>query len=123
VKPELYEINNPDENSPLLFTTNFSLTYFTVAGDIENSKIPAYLQVIDTEGLSVMTAYAAGKLTPDMIVEALDASGAKDKIKHNNIIIPGMVARMSAKLKEKSGKEVLVGPRESSGLPKYLKGL
>jgi acetyl-CoA decarbonylase/synthase complex subunit gamma len=123
VKSELYEINNPDENSPLLFTTNFSLTYFTVAGDIENSKIPSYLQVIDTEGLSVMTAFAAGKLTADMVVEALDKSGAKDKIKHNNIIIPGMVARMSAKLKEKSGREVLVGPRESSGLPKYLKGL
>lgn len=123
VKPELYEINNPDENSPLLFTTNFSLTYFTVAGDIENSKIPAYLQVIDTEGLSVMTAFAAGKLTPEMVVDALDSSGAKEKIKHNNIIIPGMVARMSAKLKEKSGREVMVGPRESSGLPKYLKGL
>lgn len=123
VKPELYEINNPSENSPLLFTTNFSLTYFTVAGDIENSKIPSYLQVIDTEGLSVMTAFAAGKLTADMVVEALEKSGATQKIKHNKIIIPGMVARMSAKLNEKSGREVLVGPRESSGLPKYLKGL
>jgi acetyl-CoA decarbonylase/synthase complex subunit gamma len=121
VKPELYEINNPDENSPLMFTTNFSLTYFTVAGDIENSKIPSYLQVIDTEGLSVMTSYAAGKLTPDMIVEALDKSGAKEKIKHNKIIIPGMVARMSAKLNEKSGREIIVGPRESSGLGKFLK--
>jgi acetyl-CoA decarbonylase/synthase complex subunit gamma len=123
VKPELYEINNPDENSPLLFTTNFSLTYFTVAGDIENSKIPSFLQVVDTEGLSVMTAFAAGKLTPEMVVEALEKSGAKEKVKHNRIIIPGMVARMSAKLNEKSGREVLVGPRESSGLPKYLKGL
>ena len=106
-----------------MFTSNFSLTYFTVAGDIENSKIPSYLQVIDTEGLSVMTAYAAGKLTPDMVVEALEKSGANEKVKHNNLIIPGMVARMSAKLKEKSGKEVLVGPRESSGISKYLKGL
>lgn len=123
VKPELYEINNPNEDSPLMFTSNFSLTYFTVAGDIENSKIPSYLQVIDTEGLSVMTAYAAGKLTPDMVVEALEKSGANEKVKHNNLIIPGMVARMSAKLGEKSGKEVLVGPRESSGIPKYLKGL
>jgi acetyl-CoA decarbonylase/synthase complex subunit gamma len=123
VKPELYEINNPSDDSPLLFTTNFSLTYFTVAGDIENSKIPSYLQVIDTEGLSVMTAFAAGKLTADMVVEALEKSGATQKIKHNKIIIPGMVARMSAKLNEKSGREVLVGPRESSGLPKYLKGL
>ncbi len=125
VKPELYEINNPTEDSPLLFTTNFSLTYFTVAGagDIENSKIPSYLQVVDTEGLSVMTAFAAGKLTADMVVEALEKSGATAKIKHNKIIIPGMIARMSAKLNEKSGREVLVGPRESSGLPKYLKAL
>lgn len=123
VKPELYEINNPNENSPLLFTTNFSLTYFTVAGDIENSKIPSFLQVVDTEGLSVMTAFAAGKLTPEMVVEALEKSGAKEKIKHNRIIIPGMVARMSSKLNEKSGREILVGPRESSGIPKYLKGL
>lgn len=123
VKPELYEINNPDENAPLLFTTNFSLTYFTVAGDIENSKVPSYLQVVDTEGLSVMTSFAAGKLTPEMVVEALEKSGAKDKVKHNKIIIPGMLARMTIKLKEKSGREVLVGPRESSGLPKYLKGL
>ncbi|UCF09056.1 MAG: acetyl-CoA decarbonylase/synthase complex subunit gamma [Thermoplasmata archaeon] len=123
VKPELYEINSPDENSPLLFTTNFSLTYFTVAGDIENSKIGSFLQVVDTEGLSVMTAFAAGKLTADSVVEALEKSGAKDKIKHNKIIIPGMVARMSAKLNEKSGREVLVGPRESSGIPKYLKSL
>jgi acetyl-CoA decarbonylase/synthase complex subunit gamma len=123
VKPELYEINNPTEDSPLMVTTNFSLTYFTVAGDIENSKIPSYLQVVDTEGLSVMTAFAAGKLTADMVVEALEKSGATAKIKHNKIIIPGMIARMSAKLNEKSGREVLVGPRESSGLPKYLKTL
>jgi acetyl-CoA decarbonylase/synthase complex subunit gamma len=123
VKPELYEINNPTEDSPLMVTTNFSLTYFTVAGDIENSKIPSYLQVVDTEGLSVMTAFAAGKLTADMVVEALEKSGATEKIKHKKIIIPGMIARMSAKLNEKSGREVLVGPRESSGLPKYLKSL
>jgi acetyl-CoA decarbonylase/synthase complex subunit gamma len=123
VKPELYEINNPTDDSPLLFTTNFSLTYFTVAGDIENSKIGSYLQVVDTEGLSVMTAFAAGKLTADSIVEALEKSGANDKIKHKKIIIPGMVARMSVKLNEKSGREVIVGPRESSGIPKFLKGL
>jgi acetyl-CoA decarbonylase/synthase complex subunit gamma len=123
VKPELYEINNPDESSPLMVTTNFSLTYFTVAGDIENSKIPSFLQVVDTEGLSVMTSFAAGKLTPEMVVEALEKSGAKEKIKHNKIIIPGMLARMTAKLQEKSGKEVIVGPRESSGIPKFLRGL
>lgn len=123
VKQDLYSINNPDENSPLLFTTNFSLTYFTVQGDIESSKVPSWLQVVNTEGLSVMTAFAADKLTPDMVIKALEESSAGDKIKHNNLIIPGMVARMSGKLNEKSGKEIIVGPRDSSKLPKFLKEL
>ncbi|MDH7508432.1 MAG: acetyl-CoA decarbonylase/synthase complex subunit gamma [Methanomassiliicoccales archaeon] len=123
VKPDLYAINNPDEKSPLLFTTNFSLTYFTVVGDIEKSKIPVWLQVIDTEGLSVMTAFAAGKLTPEMVAKALEASGAKNKSKRGEIIIPGMVARMSSKLQELTGLKVIVGPKESNGLPKLLKSL
>ena len=123
VKQDLYPINNPDENAPLLFTTNFSLTYFTVQGDIEGSKVPSWLQVVNTEGLSVMTAFAADKLTPDLVIKALEDSGVSEKIKHNKLIIPGMVARMSGKLNEKSGKEVIVGPRDSSQLPKFLKEL
>ena len=121
VKPELYEINNPDDTAPLMFTTNFSLTYFTVQSDIEASKVPAFLQVVDTEGLSVMTSFAADKLTPKMVVEALEKTGAKDKIKHNKIIIPGMVSRMSGKLEEESGMNIEVGPRDSAALPKFLK--
>ena len=123
VKQDLYAINNPDENSPLLFTTNFSLTYFTVQGDIEGSKVPSWLQVVNTEGLSVMTAFAADKLSPDLVLSAMDESKAFDKIKHNKIIIPGMVSRMSGKLNEKSGREIIVGPRDSSKLPKFLKEL
>ncbi len=123
VKQDLYAINNPDENSPLLFTTNFSLTYFTVQGDIESSKVPSWLQVVNTEGLSVMTAFAADKLTPEMVIKALEDSGASSKINHNKLIIPGMVARMSGKLNEKSGKEIIVGPRDSAKLPKFLKEL
>jgi acetyl-CoA decarbonylase/synthase complex subunit gamma len=119
----IYDINGPDDNSPLMFTTNFSLTYFTVRGDIEGSKIPAWLLVVNTEGLSVMTAFAADKLTADQIVKVMEEQGVKDKIKHNNLIIPGMVARMSGKLNELSGREIMVGPRESSGLGKYLKSL
>jgi acetyl-CoA decarbonylase/synthase complex subunit gamma len=123
VKPDLYPINNPDERSPVVFTTNFSLTYFTVMGDIEKSKMPAWLQVVDTEGLSVMTAYAAGKLTPDTVAKALESSGAKDKSKRGEIIIPGMVSRMSTKLQEITGLKVIVGPKESSALPKFMKNL
>ncbi|OPY33092.1 MAG: Acetyl-CoA decarbonylase/synthase complex subunit gamma [Methanomassiliicoccales archaeon PtaU1.Bin124] len=123
VKPDLYPVNNPDEKAPIMFTTNFSLTYFTVLADAEKSKIPVWLQVVDTEGLSVLTAYAAGKLTADGVNKALEKSGAKTKSKTGTIIVPGMVARMAAKLQETTGLKAIVGPKESSGLPKFLKGL
>jgi acetyl-CoA decarbonylase/synthase complex subunit gamma len=123
VKPGLYPIGNPTENSPILFTTNFSLTYFTVLGDIDKSKVPVWLQVVDCEGLSVLTAFAAGKLTSEGVVHDLDKSDARTKSKKNVLIIPGMVARMSPKLTELTGMKVIVGPKESSGLPKMLKSL
>jgi acetyl-CoA decarbonylase/synthase complex subunit gamma len=123
VKPDLYPVNNPNESSPLLFTTNFSLTYFTVVGDIEKSRMPAWLQVVDTEGLSVMTAFAAGKLTPEIVAKALEASGAKEKSKRGDIIVPGMLARMSGRLHEITGLKAIIGPKESSGLPKFMKNL
>jgi acetyl-CoA decarbonylase/synthase complex subunit gamma len=123
VKPDIYPIGNPSEDSPLMFTTNFSLTYFTVVGDIEKSKMPVWLQVVDTEGLSVMTAFAAGKLTPESVAKALSDSGAYEKSKSGKIIIPGMVTRMSGKLEELTELDVIVGPRESSGIPKLLKSL
>jgi acetyl-CoA decarbonylase/synthase complex subunit gamma len=122
VKEGLYPINDPDANSPILFTTNFSLTYFTVASDIERSRVPVWLQVVDTEGLSVLTAYSAGKLTVDQVIKALEASGARER-GSDVLIMPGMVARMSGKLQEASGMKVIVGPRESSGLPRMLKDL
>ncbi|NYT10956.1 MAG: acetyl-CoA decarbonylase/synthase complex subunit gamma [Methanomassiliicoccales archaeon] len=123
VKPDIYPINNPGEDAPLMFTTNFSLTYFTVMGDIEKSKVPVWLQVVDTEGLSVMTAFAAGKLTPETVAKALSDSDAYQKSKNGKIIIPGMVTRMSGKLEELTDLKVVVGPRESSGIPKLLKSL
>lgn len=121
VKPGVYEILKPNENSPLMITTNFSLTYFTVSGDVENSKVPSWLMVVDSEGLSVLTAFAAGKLTAELVAKNLDESGIKQKVKHRKIIIPGMIARMSGKLKELTSWEVVVGPRESSGLPVFLR--
>jgi acetyl-CoA decarbonylase/synthase, CODH/ACS complex subunit gamma len=123
VKPDLYPVNNPGENAPVLFTTNFSLTYFTVLADIEKSKVPVWLQVVDTEGLSVLTAFAAGKLSAEHVQKALEKSGAKSRFKAGTLIIPGMVARLAPKLGEVTGMKVLVGPKESSGLPKFLKGL
>ena len=118
----IYEINNPDENSPVLITSNFSLTYFIVSGEMENSKIPSYLLVKDTEGLSVMTAWAAGKFVADAIGPFVKKSGIEDKVKHRKLISPGYAASESGGLEEElPGWEILVGPREGSLIPAYLK--
>ncbi len=118
----IYEINNPDENSPVLITSNFSLTYFIVSGEMENSKVPSYLLVKDTEGLSVMTAWAAGKFVADAIGPFVKKSGIEDKVKHRKLVIPGYAAAESGGLEEELPDwEILVGPREGSLIPAYLK--
>jgi acetyl-CoA decarbonylase/synthase complex subunit gamma len=123
VKAGLYTVGEPTERSPVMFTTNFSLTYFTVRADIEKSKIPAWLLVVDTEGQSVMTAFAAGKLTPESVAKAIETEKVKEKSKRNEIVIPGMVSRMSGKLNELTEMKVVVGSRESSGIPKMMRSL
>ncbi len=119
----IYPINNPDENSPILVTCNFSLTYFIVAGEIESSRVPAWLCVQDTEGLSVMTAWAAGKFSGESVGQFINKCGIKDKVNHKKIVIPGYAAGISGELEEElPGWSVMVGPREASQIPKYLKG-
>jgi acetyl-CoA decarbonylase/synthase, CODH/ACS complex subunit gamma len=121
-KEGIYEIGGPNENSPVLITSNFSLTYFIVSGEIENSKVPAYLLVKDTEGLSVMTAWAAGKFVADVIAPFVKKSGIADKIKHHTLIIPGYSAQESGGLEEElPGWKIEVGPREAAHIPAYLK--
>jgi len=121
-KEGIYEIGNPDENSPVLITSNFSLTYFIVSGEIESSRVPSYLLVKDTEGLSVMTAWAAGKFVSDVIAPFVKKCGIVDKVKHRKLIIPGYAAAESGGLEEELGDwEVQVGPREGSNIPAYLK--
>ena len=121
VEAKLYAVGSVNEKSPLLVTTNFSLTYYTVQGDVEASRIPCFIGVIDTEGTSVLTAWASEKLTVEKVVKFLNSEEVKDRISHNKVVVPGYVAVMSGKLEDESGWQVLVGPRESSGIPKYLK--
>ncbi|MCL5884179.1 MAG: acetyl-CoA decarbonylase/synthase complex subunit gamma [Deltaproteobacteria bacterium] len=123
VEPGPYPIGKPDASSPVLVTTNFSLTFFTVRGDVEAAKVPAHLLVADCDGMSVLTAWAAGKLTAESIAKMLAGCGIGEKVAHRTLIIPGMVARLSGKTEELSGWKVLVGPQESSALPSYLRRL
>ncbi len=120
IEAKLYEIGNPGADAPVLLTTNFALTYFTVAGEVENSKIPTYVSVIDTEGLGVLNAYADDKLTAEGIVKAVTAQGVMDKVSHNRLIIPGLVAVLRMEIQEESGWEVVVGPEDAAGIPHFL---
>ena len=123
-KEGIYPINNPDENSPVLVTCNFSLTYFIVSGEIENSRTPSWLCVMDTEGLSVMTAWAAGKFVGDLVGAFMKKCGIIEKVQHKKVIIPGYAAAILGDLEEElPGWEVLVGPREAAHLPAYLRML
>jgi len=118
----IYEIGSPGENSPVLITSNFSLTYFIVSGEIETSRVPSYLLVKDTEGLSVMTAWAAGKFVADAIAPFVKKCGIADKVSHRKLIIPGYAASESGGLEEELPDwEIQVGPREGSHIPAYLK--
>jgi len=120
----IYEIGAPDENSPLLVTTNFSLTYFIVSGEIEGSRVPSWLLIMDTEGLSVMTAWAAGKFSGDVVGMFVKKCGIADKIAHRKIIIPGYAAAISGDVEEELPDwEVVTGPRDASLIPKFLKDM
>ena len=121
VEPKLYDVGAATPESPLLVTTNFSLTYYTVESDVEASRVPSHIGVIDTEGTSVLTAWAAEKMTVEKVAKFLNSDEVKNSVSHRKVIIPGYVAVMTGKLEDESGWEVLVGPRESSGIPKYLK--
>jgi acetyl-CoA decarbonylase/synthase complex subunit gamma len=122
VEPGLREFNNPTASSPLLTTTNFSLTYFSVAGELDGSGMPAWLLICDAEGLSVLTAWAAGKFDADTIAKWVKTSGVADKLAHKKITIPGHVAVLSGELEEAlPGWEIQVGPREAVDIPAYLR--
>jgi acetyl-CoA decarbonylase/synthase complex subunit gamma len=120
VEAEVIPFGEPDEMSPVLLTTNFALTYYTVASDIESAKIDCYLIVVDTEGISVESAVAGRKMTADTVAEAIDGFKVGDLVKHRHLVIPGRAARLSGEIQELSGWTVSVGPMDSSGLANYI---
>ncbi len=122
VTEDIYPLTGPDENSPVVITCNFSLTYFIVSGEIEGSKVPTWLLIKDTEGLSVLTAWAAGKFGADLIAQFVKKNGIEDKVKHRDIIIPGYLASLKGELEEELPDwNIIIGPREAGHLPVFLK--
>jgi acetyl-CoA decarbonylase/synthase complex subunit gamma len=121
MEPGLYEIGKPGENSPVLVTTNFSLTYHMVQSEIETSHVPCYLLITESDGLSVLSAWAADKFSPEVITKSIKNSGIEEKVKHRKIIIPGCVASLKTKLEDKSGWEALIGPGDAPMIPQFLK--
>ncbi len=120
--PGIYPINNPGENSPILVTSNFSLTYFIVSGELESGRVPAWLLVVNTEGLSVLTAWAAGKFSADVVAPFVKKSGIEQKVKHHKLIIPGVVASISGELEDELKEwQIIIGPREAAHIIPFLK--
>lgn len=123
IESKIYPIGSVSQSSPVLITTNFSLSYFTVLGEVEASKVPVYILSVDTQGMSVLTAWAAEKFNAECITKSLNEHGVRNIINHKNLIIPGYVAVISGDLAEQSGFEIIVGPKEAAGIPAFLKNL
>ena len=120
VEPGLRTFGEPDENAPVLMTSNFALTYYTVAQDIESLGKPAYLLVVNSEGTAIDSGVAGRKLTAETVADAIKESKIEEKVKHRKLIIPGKAARISGEIEGLSNWQVLVGPRDSSGIAKFL---
>jgi acetyl-CoA decarbonylase/synthase complex subunit gamma len=122
VQPGLYEINNPKPGDPVLVSTNFSITYFSVANEVEGAGLPAWLLIVDAEGMSVLTAWAAGKFDAERIAKAVKETGVANKVARKRIVLPGHVAVLSGEVEEElPGWEISVGPREAVDLPAFMK--
>ncbi|MFY9199939.1 MAG: acetyl-CoA decarbonylase/synthase complex subunit gamma [Methanosarcina flavescens] len=118
VDSKMYKVGEPDENSPVLFTTNFALTYYTVESDLSSNGITCWLLAVDTDGIGVEAAAAGGQLTADKVKDAFEKSGfdLKKDVTHNTVIIPGLAARLQGDLEDKLDARVMVGPMDSGRL-------
>lgn len=120
VDPGIYEFGELKEDSPVLLTTNFALTFYTVEGDLKSGKASCYLLVLDTEGRAVDVSLAGSQLTGESVAELIKESGIEDKVKTRTLIIPGLAAPISGEIEDESGWDVVVGPRDSSAVPDFF---
>jgi acetyl-CoA decarbonylase/synthase complex subunit gamma len=120
MNPGLYRVGTPDKDAPVLMTVNFSLTFFTLQGYLESTRIPCFMLIVDTEGLSVLTAVAAGKLSETLVRDSLKKFGVEDEVSHRKLIIPGYASPLSGRIEDATGWKVLVGPRDAAEIGEYL---
>jgi acetyl-CoA decarbonylase/synthase complex subunit gamma len=121
VDAKLYEIGSPKDDSPVFWTTNYTMTYFTVRDDLESLKLNAWLLLVNSDGICVESAIAGRQVTAQHVATAIKESGLESKVKHRVIIIPGLSARISGELEQTANWKVLVGPRDSGGIGDFMK--
>ena len=122
VAPGIYPINGADENSVCVTTVDFALTYFLVSGELERSGVPCNLLISDAGGYSVLTAWAAGKLSAGSIARFIQEQQIEEKIKNRTLVIPGKVAVLKGELEEKlPGWKIVISTNDAAGLVKFMK--
>lgn len=120
MNPGLYRVGNPGKDAPVLMTVNFSLTFFTLQGYLESTRVPCFMLIVDTEGLSVLTAVAAGKLSEMLVKESIKKFAVEEEVSHRKLIIPGYASPLSGRIEEATGWKVLVGPRDAAEIGEFL---
>ena len=122
VESNIYPVGEPDETSPVVVTTNFALTFFMVSSEIDSAGVNAHLAIVEAEGMSVLTAWSAGKFNAQIIAKSMKEMKLEEKVNHRKLIIPGYVASLQGELEdEMPGWEILVGPQEASDIGDYFK--
>lgn len=120
MNPGLYRVGNPGRDAPVLMTVNFSLTFFTLQGYLESTRLPCFMLIVDTEGLSVLTAVAAGKLSEMLVKDSIKKFAVEEEVSHRKLIIPGYASPLSGRIEEATGWKVMVGPRDAAEIGEYL---
>ncbi len=120
MNPGLYRVGNPGKDAPVLMTVNFSLTFFTLQGYLESTRLPCFMLIVDTEGLSVLTAVAAGKLSEMLVKDSIKKFAVEEEVSHRKLIIPGYASPLSGRIEEATGWKVMVGPRDAAEIGEYL---